>query len=129
MTSFTNAPYYNLQCNYSATFYWNHRLITLTVFRFVYFLIQWDLHFAMPDYKKLLILLTVIKLRGKNYYKLNFQKYKKSSTVLKIQLTFFFLYKRVELTSIPSVCMPTLNSGCSRIPRSMMSAICFRAGA
>ena len=32
-------------------------------------------------------------------------------------------------TSIPSVCIPTLSSGCSRMPRSIMSAICFKAGA
>ena len=32
-------------------------------------------------------------------------------------------------TSIPSVCIPTLNSGCSRIPRSIISAMCFKAGA
>ena len=33
------------------------------------------------------------------------------------------------ITSIPSVCIPTLSSGCSRIPLSIMSAMCFNAGA
>ena len=31
-------------------------------------------------------------------------------------------------TSMPSVCEPTLSSGCSRTPRSMISAISFNAG-
>ena len=33
-----------------------------------------------------------------------------------------------ERTSMPSVCEPTDSSGCSRTPRSMISAISFRAG-
>ena len=37
--------------------------------------------------------------------------------------------RQTSPTSIPSVCMPTLSSGCSLIPLSMMSAMFFKAGA